>query len=670
MADVKFSELSSLSAAASADVLAIVDSSESASKKLTIDNLFGTIPVNLAVTDTTQSTSNTTGSVTTTGGLGVSKDAYVGGVLNVFGNTVLNGANTNIAGTTLTVDANVVIQSTLTVNSTTALVGTSLPLHFRDTGLSLSSPTNGTLDLAADTILEITAPTTNVIATTAVTIHSPAISANGTVTIGASADGYDVTLHGASAGALMLWDESADALIVRGATADHATTSAGRIVLQTNQAAVADGDRIGQIDFQASNETGADALLVSASIWAEADDTFDATGNETELVFATGASETAAEQMRLTSSGQLGINIATPASLLDVRGTVQVGVDDTGYDVQIFGDTASSVLLWDTSDDQLEFGNATMTMSDARTSGTATITGLTIDMYNKLDTGSSNDRIGAAISTYGDTSTYEIRDSVGIRAMSRQSTSAEVARLNTPIHAILDLANTAVANNSGTTLSGAYGLVIDHDDTIATRTGQPTAFVSFGEMYVGGTEGIETAYLFDVFPNGKTGDATYGTAANVAFYVDGAQYSTTRDVMLLCSTDGAPGTDAFDKVLMEPDVNKDIILLDEVILSGGYIAFERGHLVLDEEEGLFIQTEDYTSEVEAGFLLNEENDSAIMLEESSSSNRSGSSNFIMFETGSQDADGVLKIKVNGEYKYLQLYNEPGTGVATEASGGY
>jgi len=400
MADVKFSELSSLSAAASADVFAIVDSSESASKKLTIDNLFGAVPVNLAVTDVTQSTSNTTGSITTTGGIGVSKDAYLGGVLNVFGNTVLNGANTNIAGTTLTVDANVVIQSTLTVNSTTALVGTSLPLHFRDTGLSLSSPTNGTLDLAADTILEITAPTTNVIATTAVTIHSPAISANGTVTIGASADGYDVTLYGASAGALMLWDESEDVLIVRGATADHATTSAGRIVLQTNQAAVADGDRIGQIDFQASNETGADALLVSASIWAEADDTFDATGNETELVFATGASETAAEQMRLTSSGQLGINIATPASLLDVRGTVQVGVDDTGYDVQIFGDTASSVLLWDTSDDQLEFGNATMTMSDARTSGTATITGLTIDMYNKLDTGSSNDRIGAAISTY------------------------------------------------------------------------------------------------------------------------------------------------------------------------------------------------------------------------------------------------------------------------------
>jgi hypothetical protein len=488
MADVKFSELSSLAAAASADVLAIVDTSETASKKLTIDNLFGAVPVNLAVTDVTQSTSNTTGSITTTGGIGVSKDAYVGGVLNVFGNTVLNGANTNIVATTLDIDANVIIHSTLTVNSTTALMGTTLPLHFRDTGLSLSSPTNGTLDLAADTILEITAPTTNVIATTAVTIHSPAISANGTFTIGA---------------------------------------------------------------------------------------------------------------------------------------------DGTGYDVTLYGDTASSVLLWDQSDDQLEFGNAAMTISDARTSVTQSLTGLTIDMYNKLDTGSSNDRIGAAISTYGDTNAYTIRDSVGIRAMSRQSTGAEVTRLNTPLHSVLDLANTAIANNSGTTLSGAYGLVIDHDDTIATRTGQPTAFISFGEMYVGGTESIETKYLFDIFPNGKTGDATYATAADVAFYNDGAQYATTRDTMILNSTDGAPATNAGDHLLMEPDPF-DAILLESGTESGG-------------------------GGDDMGFITTESGES-VVLEDSSQDNPTGFSNFILFESGSQDADGVLKLRVNGEDKYIQLYN--------------
>ena len=62
MADVKFSELSSLAASdvASADVIAIVDTSETASKQLSINNLFGAVPVNLAVTDITQSTSSTT----------------------------------------------------------------------------------------------------------------------------------------------------------------------------------------------------------------------------------------------------------------------------------------------------------------------------------------------------------------------------------------------------------------------------------------------------------------------------------------------------------------------------------------------------------------------------------------------------------------------------------
>jgi hypothetical protein len=270
-----------------------------------------------------------------------------------------------------------------------------------------------------------------------------------------------------------------------------------------------------------------------------------------------------------------------------------------------------------------------MTMSDARTSGTATITGLTIDMYNKLDTGSSNDRIGAAISTYGDTNAYTIRDSVGIRAMSRQSTGAEVTRLNTPLHAVLDLANTAIANNSGTTLSGAYGLAIDHDDTIATRTGQPTAFISFGEMYVGGTEGIETKYLFDIFPNGKTGDATYGTAADVAFYNDGAQYATTRDTMLLNSTDGSPASDAGDHVMMEPDPF-DAILLESGTESGG-------------------------GGDDMGFITTESGES-VVLEDSSQDNPTGTSNFILFETGAQDADGVLKIRVNGEDKYIQLYN--------------
>ena len=310
-------------------------------------------------------------------------------------------------------------------------------------------------------------------------------------------------------------------------------------------------------------------------------------------------------------------------------GNITVGVDGAGHDVTLFGDTASSQILFDQSDDQLEFGNSFITMSDARTSGTTDVRGITIDISNKVDTGSSNDRIGIDCDVIGDVNGYTIRDAVAIRAVSRQSTGAEVTRLNTPIHSVLDMANTASANNTGTTLSGAYGLAIDHDDTIATRTGQPTAFISFGELYVGGTESIETAYLFDIFPQGKTGDATYGTAADVAFYNDGAQYATTRDTMLLNSTDGAPASDAGDHLLMEPDP------FDAILLESGTESGEGGD--------------------DMGFITTESGES-VVLEDSSQDNPTGMSNYILFESGAQDADGVLKIRVNGEDKYIQLYN--------------
>jgi hypothetical protein len=141
----------------------------------------------------------------------------------------------------------------------------------------------------------------------------------------------------------MEWDQSADELEIRGPVA-----TPGKLLLSTAEATMVDGNKMGQIDFQAPLDgAGTDAILVGASIYAEADATFSSSVNATELVFATAASETAAEQMRLTSTGQLGINTATPASLLDVRGTVQVGVDDTGYDVKFFGATSGNYFSWD-----------------------------------------------------------------------------------------------------------------------------------------------------------------------------------------------------------------------------------------------------------------------------------------------------------------------------------
>ena len=58
------------------------------------------------------------------------------------------------------------------------------------------------------------------------------------------------------------------------------------------------------------------------------------------------------------NTNRLGINTASPAVMLDIRGTLNVGVDDTGHDVKFFGATSGSYMLWDESQDDLILGGA------------------------------------------------------------------------------------------------------------------------------------------------------------------------------------------------------------------------------------------------------------------------------------------------------------------------
>ena len=100
---------------------------------------------------------------------------------------------------------------------------------------------------------------------------------------------------------------------------DGLTTTGAVLTLSTKEPSVVANDVLGKINFQAPLDTGLDSDLVSASIHAEAQDTFSDTVNQTSIVFSTGASETATEKARITSGGKLGIGESVPDAPLHVK---------------------------------------------------------------------------------------------------------------------------------------------------------------------------------------------------------------------------------------------------------------------------------------------------------------------------------------------------------------
>ena len=104
----------------------------------------------------------------------------------------------------------------------------------------------------------------------------------------------------------------------------HVGTGDGKepsLTFQAGDNDIAVNDVLGSIFFQAPDEgAGTDAILVSAAIEAVSEGDFSASSNVTSLVFKTGASEAAAEKMRIMSDGDTGIGTSAPAKPLHVKG--------------------------------------------------------------------------------------------------------------------------------------------------------------------------------------------------------------------------------------------------------------------------------------------------------------------------------------------------------------
>jgi hypothetical protein len=244
-----------------------------------------------------------------------------------------------------------------TTGATDIAVDSAQKVQFRDAAIYINSSVDGQLDIVADTEIQIAATTidvngaldvsgtalvTGVLTTTAATVSNGGGQFNGAINVGVDDTGYDVKFFGATTGKSLLWDESADSLIVTGTTT---------LVGTTNLDAV-DIDGATQIDATVTvgvDDTGYDVKFFGATagaymLWDESAD---------DLILG-GAAGLSVNSTALVT----GVLTTTAATVSNgggqFNGAINVGVDDTGYDVKFFGATAGKYMLWDESADTLE----------------------------------------------------------------------------------------------------------------------------------------------------------------------------------------------------------------------------------------------------------------------------------------------------------------------------
>jgi hypothetical protein len=371
-----------------------------------------------------------------------------------------------------------------TTGATDIAVDSAQKVQFRDAAIYINSSVDGQLDIVADTEIQIAATTidvngaldvsgtalvTGVLTTTAATVSNGGGQFNGAINVGVDDTGYDVKFFGATTGKSLLWDESADSLIVTGTTT---------LVGTTNLDAV-DIDGATQIDATVTvgvDDTGYDVKFFGATagaymLWDESAD---------DLILG-GAAGLSVNSTALVT----GVLTTTAATVSNgggqFNGAINVGVDDTGYDVKFFGATAGAYMLWDESADDLILGGAAglSVNSTALVTGVLTTTAATVSNGGGQFNGAINvgvDDTGYDVKFFGATAgKYMLWDE-----------SADTLEVSGTVVAG---AGTALLPSITTTGDLNTGIFFPAADTIAFAEGGAEAarFDSSGRLLIGST---------------------------------------------------------------------------------------------------------------------------------------------------------------------------------------
>ena len=312
----------------------------------------------------------------------------------------------------------------LTLNSTNKLL-------FRDSALYINSSTDGQLDIVADTEVQIAATTIDI---------NGAVALNGAIT-GAT----NITLSGElDAATLDISGDAdidgtleADAITINGATLEETVTDlVGGMVSSNTETGITvtfqDADntldfalgaaqttitsllatdiKIGEddqtkIDFETADEihfyaANVEQVYLGDNIFgpqSDSDVDLGATGVRWKDAYVDSITVTGeVDAVTLDISGNADIDGTTNLDAVDIDGAVQldatltIGANDQGYDVILYGDTASANMTWDTSADDLIFnGAAGLIVPDGQfTLGSTAVTSTAAEI-NLIDGGTS-----------------------------------------------------------------------------------------------------------------------------------------------------------------------------------------------------------------------------------------------------------------------------------------
>ena len=244
-----------------------------------------------------------------------------------------------------------------------------LPASISDTA-SLNSPNHADMhEVTNDAIIEIEEKvgTGDTTASTGAVLIGTGSGASawdttptflGDVTVGVDGTGHDVKFYGDSASHYMLWDQSADSLVLTLDSGIYFYDVGGEVI----QAA---GDGHLNIDAGTTLDLTAPTIDLNASTKVNIDgvvditdttDSSDATGDTGALRCEGGASIA----KKLYVGTDLDVDGTTNLDAVDIDGNVQldgtftIGANDTGYDFKLHGATVDKFLLWDESDNMLE----------------------------------------------------------------------------------------------------------------------------------------------------------------------------------------------------------------------------------------------------------------------------------------------------------------------------